>query len=113
MPGRRRQRRRSKARRRRKLAIAAFLVVAMMAVLAAVGFGGAASISQDCNLDELRAVSNGSNSFIYAANGSLLGSIPAEKNRQPVPLARTSRWMTKATIAIEDRRFYSHGGVDI
>ena len=57
-------------------------------------------------------VSNGSNSFIYAANGSLLGSIPAEKNRQPVTLAQTSRWMPKATVAIEDRRFYSHGGVD-
>ena len=57
-------------------------------------------------------MSNGSNSFIYAANGSLLGSIPAEKNRQPVTLAQTSRWMPKATVAIEDRRFYSHGGVD-
>ena len=112
MPGRRRQRRRSKARRRRKLAIAAFLVAGVAAVLAAVGFGGAASISRDCNLGELRAVSNGSNSFIYAANGSLLGSIPAEKNRQPVTLAQTSRWMPKATVAIEDRRFYSHGGVD-
>jgi len=112
MPGRRRQRRRSKARRRRRLAIVAFMVVALAAVLAAVGFGGAASISQDCNLGDLRAVSNGSNSFIYAANGSLLGSIPAEKNRQPVTLAQTSRWMPKATIAIEDRRFRSHGGVD-
>ena len=81
-------------------------------VLGTVGFGTAASISRDCNLGKLRPASIGSNSFIYAADGSLLGSIPAEKNRQPVTLAETSPWMAKATVAIEDRRFYKHGGVD-
>ena len=38
--------------------------------------------------------------------------IPAERNRQPVPLAQISSWMPKATVAIEDRRFYEHNGVD-
>src|SRR6185436_217389 len=28
------------------------------------------------------------------------------------PLRRVSPWMPKATVAIEDRRFYSHGGID-
>ncbi len=113
MPGRRRQRRRSRARRRRKLAIIAFVLVAAAAALAVVGFSGATSVGRDCNLGELKPVSIGSNSFIYAADGSTLGSIPAEKNRQPVTLAQTSPWMTKATVAIEDRRFYSHGGIDL
>ncbi len=113
MPGRRRQRRRSRARRRRKLAIIAFVLVAAAAALAVVGFSGATSVGRDCNLGELKPVTNGSNSFIYAADGSTLGSIPADKNRQPVTLAQTSPWMTKATVAIEDRRFYSHGGIDL
>ena len=90
----------------------AFLLVAIAIALGTVGFGGAASIRSDCKLGRLQAVSIGSNSFIYAADGSLLGSIPAEKNRQPVSLADTSPWMSKATVAIEDRRFYSHGGID-
>ena len=38
--------------------------------------------------------------------------IPAERNRQPVPLKQISPWLPKATVAIEDRRFYEHGGVD-
>src|SRR5207245_6388842 len=45
-------------------------------------------------------------------DSSWLGAIPAERNRQPVARRKISPWMTKATIAIEDRRFYSHGGVD-
>src|SRR5919204_427094 len=54
----------------------------------------------------------GQNSFVYAANGALLGSIPAERNRTPVRLGRISPWTLKATVAIEDHRFYTHGGVD-
>jgi len=75
-------------------------------------FGGAAAFRSSCSLSSLRPVSIGENSFVYAADGSLLGAIPAERNRQPVPLSRVSPWMEKATIAVEDRRFYQHGGVD-
>ena len=66
-----------------------------------------------CDLDSLRSVEIGSNSFVYAADGSLLGSIPAEKNREPVTAGDMSIWVRKATIAIEDRRFFDHDGVDV
>jgi penicillin-binding protein 1A len=110
--GRRRQRRRSRARRRRRLGALAFLVLGGALVAGAGGFGEARSINRSCDLGDLQPASIGSNSFVYAADGSLLGSIPAEKNRQPVSLSETSKWMRAATVAIEDRRFYSHGGVD-
>ena len=74
--------------------------------------GAYSAFRNSCSLTSLRPVSIGQNSFVYAADGSLLGSIPAERNRQPVPLSRISPWMAKATIAVEDRRFYQHGGVD-
>ena len=66
-----------------------------------------------CDLGSLRQVNIGANTFVYAADGSLLGSIPAERNREPVTVDRMSIWMRKATIAVEDRRFLEHGGVDI
>jgi penicillin-binding protein 1A len=53
-----------------------------------------------------------SNTFIYASDNTLLGSIPSSENREPVELNRMSPWLPKATVSIEDRRFYSHGGVD-
>ena len=110
---RRRRRERARARRRRVTALLVVGLVGSLGVLLALGgFGGAAALSSECNLASLRPVAIGQNSFVYAADGSLLGSIPAERNRQPVRLASISPWVAKATIAIEDRRFYEHGGVD-
>jgi penicillin-binding protein 1A len=89
-------------------------VAVLVIVLVAAGgaFTGAAALGSGCDLAALQPVAIGQNSFVYAADGSLLGTIPAERNRQPVPLKTMSRWLPKATIAIEDRRFYEHGGVD-
>ena len=92
----------------------ALVVVALLATAAGIG-GGAAVIAygSSCDLDSLRSVEIGSNSFVYAADGTLLGSIPAEKNREPVGPEAMSIWIRKATIAIEDRRFFDHDGVDV
>ncbi|HEX2291999.1 MAG TPA: transglycosylase domain-containing protein [Gaiellaceae bacterium] len=109
----RRQRRRVKSRGRRRIALLVALVALVLAGIGAAGITGAATIGPRCDLDRLRPVEIGQNSFVYAADGSLLGSIPAEKNRQPVKLNRVSKWMRLATIAIEDRRFYDHSGIDL
>jgi penicillin-binding protein 1A len=110
---RRRHQRVVRRRRRRKgavLAIAAIVVIAALGGIA--GTAGVFAYGSQCSLTSLRAQPIGRNSFIYAADGSLLGSIPAERNRQPVKPSQMSPWIAKATIAIEDRRFYEHGGVD-
>ena len=112
--GRRRDRRRVRARRRRRrIAVLTGFVLVLAAALAGFGFAGASTIREDCNLSKLKPARIGANTFVYAADGSLLGSIPAEKNREPVPLQQISPWMQKATVAIEDRRFYQHGGIDL
>jgi penicillin-binding protein 1A len=92
----------------------AILVVVLVALAAGIG-GGAAVIAygSSCDLDSLQSVDIGANTFVYAADGSLLGSIPAERNREPVTAKDMSPWIRKATIAIEDRRFFEHNGVDI
>src|SRR4051812_49726267 len=79
----RRQRRRTRAKHRKKAAILGALVVVVLVAVGAAGITGAATVAPRCNLDKLRPVGIGPNSFLYAAHGSLLGSIPAEKNRQP------------------------------
>ena len=111
--GRRRQRRKLQVRRRRRLRLSILAVaLALPLALAAIGFGSAAAFRGSCSLESVRPSQIGENTFVYAADRSLLGAIPAERNRQPVPLDQISSWMRKATVAIEDRRFYEHGGVD-
>ena len=109
----RRRKRLSRKRRRKRAGLASVLaVLAVLAVLVCVGLGSAYTFSSSCNLSSLQPVAIGQNSFVYAADNSLLGAIPAERNREPVSLSAVSPWVPKATVAIEDRRFWSHGGVD-
>ncbi len=51
---------------------------------------------------------------IYDRHGQLLGErVGADGHRRrSLPLSRVSPWLIQATIAIEDRRFYAHDGVD-
>jgi penicillin-binding protein 1A len=109
----RRRKRRDQLRKHRvrKRAIAVALILAPF-VLVAATLGGEAAFSSSCNLSALRPVAVGQNSVVYAADGSELGVIPAERNRTPVSRGQISSWMPEATVAIEDRRFYEHGGVD-
>ena len=110
---RRDRRRRDRTQSRRFVLISVVAVVlGLMALLVAAAFTGAQAFRESCSLASLRPVSIGQNSFVYAANGTILGSIPAEKNRQPVALDQMSPLLAEATVAIEDRRFYSHNGLD-
>lgn len=89
------------------------MLVAVPAALVTAGaIGSAVALGARCDLKSLTPIAVGQNSFVYAADGSELGVIPAERNRTPVTRARMSPWLPKATVAIEDRRFYAHGGVD-
>jgi penicillin-binding protein 1A len=113
-------RRRRRQRRRRDKVIARrfgiFVTLAVVfgsiAAVVAAAFTSANGVLNNCDLATLKPVSIGENSFVYAADGSLLGAIPAERNRQPVTLEGMSQWVTEATVAVEDRRFYEHGGLD-
>jgi penicillin-binding protein 1A len=113
------RRRRRQRRRRDKVVARRFAIFVTLAVICgsiaavvAAAFTSASGVLNNCDLASLKPVSIGQNSFVYAADGSLLGAIPAERNRQPVTLEGMSQWVTEATVAVEDRRFYEHGGLD-
>jgi penicillin-binding protein 1A len=110
--GRKRKRTARIQRRRRTGVAVGTLALVLLIVLVTVGFGAGTALSESCDLNTLRPVEIGANSFVYAKDGSLLGSIPAERNREPVSSSRMSKWLPRATVAIEDRRFWQHGGVD-
>src|SRR3954465_11154199 len=108
---RRRRERTRKARHRRTLLLGLVIGVPVVLILVAA-VGGTVALGARCDLKALTPVAVGQNSFVYAADGSELGVIPAERNRTPVVRKQMSDWVPRATVAVEDRRFYQHGGVD-
>jgi penicillin-binding protein 1A len=106
--------RRNRRSPRRRLVFAGVLVAVVLtgAALAGAAFTGRALVFGACSLHDLRPVALGENSFLYAEDGSLLGVIPTRANRQPLRLAKMSPWLPRATVAVEDRRFYRHGALD-
>ena len=108
--------RRARRRRRRagrRLTLALVLISGLViAVLTGAAFTGRALVLESCTLSDLRPIALGSNSFLFASDGSLLGVIPSSTNRQPLRLDKMSPWLPKATVAIEDARFWEHGALD-
>jgi len=115
MSHRQRQRRRHRSQRGAGRAI--FLSVGVLtgglalAILGIVGWvvGIAASAPA---LSTLKPTPQGSTSVIYAADGHRLGFIQSSILRSPVPQAQIPQSLKDATVAIEDKRFYKHKGVD-
>jgi penicillin-binding protein 1A len=107
-----RQRRKPPSRARSRLVLALILIGLLVAVLAGVGYTGVAAFRSSCSLAAEHKIQLGSNSSVLAADGSQLGIVPADRQRDPVALAEMSPWLPKATIAIEDRRFWQHGALD-
>jgi penicillin-binding protein 1A len=110
-------RKRSKAKpkqrpRRRRRTLVVLAIAVPLVVLAATAAGGAVYFGSSCDLSALRPVRQADNSLVYGANGDLIGVLPAVENRTAVPRSSIGPWMPQATVAIEDRRFYRHGGVD-
>jgi penicillin-binding protein 1A len=108
----RRARRRRTPRRRVALVIVLVAAGVLAATLAGAAFTGRALVFGSCDLNALRPITLGENSFLYASDGSLLGVIPSTRNRQSLQLEKMSPWLPKATVAIEDSRFWQHGALD-
>ena len=109
-----------KLRRRRSQSGAGRAIFALLAVGGAVCFIGAlgafgylASVASSApKLSELKPSEQGATSDVFASDGTRLGFIQGDVLRTPVDQASMTNDMRNATVAIEDRRFYQHHGVD-
>jgi penicillin-binding protein 1A len=64
------------------------------------------------SLDTRKPIELGATSRVYAADGTRLGFINATTLRTPVFQSQIPEVFRQATVAIEDRRFFEHKGVD-
>jgi len=64
------------------------------------------------SLEDLTPSPIAQTSKVYAIDGSLIAEFHAEENREIIPFNKMSRYIKDAIVAIEDKRFYEHQGVD-
>ena len=110
---RRRRRRSHSLSWKKKLLLAAAFAGGLLVVAGGVAASWAIKVYDSAPpLSSLKPVQKGRSSAIYAANGSLIGFIPSSNIRQPVSSLALPQVLKDATIAIEDKNFYHHGGID-
>lgn len=107
-------RKKQRQKRPRRPFASTLVVLALFTALTAGAllYGASRYVHTLPTLDAIKAREIGANSSVYDARGKALGVLANDENRQPVTSAQISPWMKKGTVAIEDRRFYEHGGVD-
>jgi penicillin-binding protein 1A len=107
---RRRQTRGAKGRIALGVGVVATVVV--IAALSVAGYVFAIAASAP-DLDELKAADKGQLSVVYAADGTKLGFIQSDTLRRVRPWRDIPVALRRATVAIEDERYYKHDGVDL
>jgi penicillin-binding protein 1A len=109
-----RERKRHRRGRKRSKVLLALLVLAFTIGIAVLSLGSyVISVGASAPpLESLKPIDQGTSSAVYAEDGTRLGFIQSDEIRTPIPLNRIPDSMQAATIAIEDQRFYQHGGVD-
>ena len=94
------------------LAIGVIATVCIIGVLSVAGYVLAIAATAP-DLTDLKADDKGQLSVVYASDGSKLGFIQSDTLRRVVPWNELPVDLRRATVAIEDERYYKHGGVDV
>ena len=99
--------------RLRRLLRWALIASAGLVLVAAVGLGILYAVlsSRLPEVESLRQVEMQEPLYVYAADGRLM-AVFGENRRYPVSIGEVPERLRQAFIAIEDARFYEHGGVD-
>jgi penicillin-binding protein 1A len=102
-------------RRIRKLRLLALLAVLLVLAVTAFSYGVVVAVGEQLQgLDPARQTRQQVDGYVYASDGhTILAVLRGSESRVLVGGADISPWMKQAIVAVEDRRFYEHRGIDI
>jgi len=92
-----------------------FLIFISIAIIVIIGVGAIIAfiyINSLPTLEELTPSQIAQTSKVYDLDGKLITEFHAEENREVIPFSAMSDNIKDAIVAIEDKRFYEHQGVD-
>ena len=105
------KRRRGLFRRTLRVLFNLLLILAVTALILAVGLYWFVIREYGDRLDQ-RYPELVQDSYVYDANGNKIGAFGVEESRETVGYDAFGKNLPRAVVAVEDRRFYDHFGVD-
>ena len=105
------QRVRLSPRARRNLLVGSLALVALALAVLAAAWSRACAGNTCPSIEELGGYDPDQASKVYAADGRLITDLGLER-RTVIPLGEMSPYVKTAFLATEDKRFYSHHGID-
>jgi penicillin-binding protein 1A len=107
---------RRRRRRIRKLRLLALLAVLFVLAGTAFAYGAVLAVSEQLSgLDPFQQAKRQQvDGYVYAADGhTILAVLRGSQSRVLVQSSEISPFMKQAIVAVEDRRFYEHRGIDV
>ncbi len=92
--------------------VLALQILILLGVSASVGVGLGLFISLSNLLPNIETIEPTDATIVYSSDGVILGRVYRE-DRTNVPLKDIPQNLRNAIVAIEDKRFYHHSGVDL
>ncbi len=99
-----------------KLALKILLIIFLLlcvigaGIIAAMFFG---VFGDEFGITKEELTVGDSNTIVLDKNGNEIANLSSDEKRKIISISEMSEYLPKAYIAIEDKRFYSHNGVDI
>src|SRR5436853_5239257 len=110
---RKERKRRNKGGVAKKILLAFGVLIATILIAIASVLGYIASIAASApDINDLKPIDKGAVSEVFASDGSRLGYVQSSEIRTPIAWNDMPVALRQATVAIEDKRFYEHHGVD-
>ena len=107
-----------KQKKHPKLRMFIKIMILVFLLLCVIGAGVIAAVFYGLFGDELSITKEDltigySNTIVVDKDGNEIANLSTDEKRRIITLSEMSPYLPKAYIAIEDKRFYSHNGVDI
>ena len=101
-----------------KLSIVIKIIIVLFLLACVIGAGIIAAIffglfGDDFKISKDDLIIGIANSVVVDKNGEVIANLSSDEKRKIITLDEMSPYLPKAYIAIEDKRFYEHSGVDV
>lgn len=95
-----------------KILLIIFLLACVVGagIIAAMFFG---LFGNEFEITKAELTVGASNTIVLDKDGNVIANLSTDEKRKTISISEMSQYLPKAYVAIEDKRFYSHNGVDI